>query len=201
MRFLTTALALLVVVATASAQKEFTDDAARVVKALTLRTGQTVADIGAGGGQLTILLAREVGPSGRVYATEVNAERLRGIDTAAREAGVTNVTTIEGHASRTNLPDTCCDAIVVRFVYHHFKDPAAMNASLLQSLRPGGLLAVIEFLPDGPESSDPAARGDDPHHGVSAATVERELKQAGFELLTTDNAIRKSSFMVVARRP
>jgi hypothetical protein len=54
-----------------------------------------------------------------------------------------------------------------------------MNASLLQSLRPGGLPAVIDLRPDGPESSDPTKRGDDPHHGVSAATVERELKQSG----------------------
>jgi tRNA A58 N-methylase Trm61 len=61
----------------ARAQGEFASDAARLVNALKLGAGQTVADIGAGAGQLSVLLAREVGPSGRVYATELNKNLLR----------------------------------------------------------------------------------------------------------------------------
>jgi predicted methyltransferase len=187
--------------ARATAQDEFAADAARLVKALKLDTGQTVADIGAGGGQLSVLLARAVGPSGRVYATELNRDLLRVIRQAADRAGLTNVSVIEAHATRTNLPDSCCDALVVRFVYHHFKDPGPMNASLRQSLKPGGFLAVIDFAPDGAESADPAGRGSGDRHGVKPATVVRELRQAGFELVSVEEGIRNSSFMVVMRRP
>ena len=197
-----TSLAMTVALATrAPAQDEFASDAARLVKALELGAGKTVADIGAGAGQLTVLLARTVGPSGRVYGTELNAERLRAIRDAADAAGLRNVTVIEGHATRTNLPESCCDALVVRFVYHHFDDPGSMNASLRQSLRPGGLLAVIDFAPDGAESADPGGRNSGDKHGVTSATVLRELRQAGFELVEVEEAIRNSGFMVVVRRP
>jgi predicted methyltransferase len=88
----------------------------------------------------------------------------------------------------------------VRFVYHHFKDPGLMNASLRQSLRPGGLLAIIDFASDGAESADPAGRASGEGHGVTPATVVRELRQAGFELVTVEAATKKSAYMVVVRR-
>ena len=196
------AAAMTVVLATsATAQAEFAEDAARLVKALKLSAGQTVADIGAGGGQLTVALAREVGPSGRVYATELNAKLLPVIRRAADSVGLTNVSVIEGHATRTNLPASCCDALVVRFVYHHFGDPLQMNASMRQALKPGGLLAVIDFAADSAETADPAKRGSGNRHGVAPATVVRELRDAGLELVGVEEGIRRSAFMVVVRRP
>ncbi|MGH8940568.1 MAG: class I SAM-dependent methyltransferase, partial [Actinomycetes bacterium] len=130
--------------APANAQDEFASSAARLVTALKLHDGQTVADIGAGGGQLTVALAREVGPSGRVYATELDSNRLRDIRQATDSAGLKNVSVIEAHATRTNLPERCCDALLLRRVYHHFGNPHLMNTSMRQSLKPGGLLAVID---------------------------------------------------------
>jgi predicted methyltransferase len=185
----------------ARAQDEFTSDAARLVTALGLGAGQSVADIGAGRGQLTVALAREVGPSGRVYATELEESRLQDIREAAKSAGLSNVSVLEAHTSRTNLPEQCCDALVLRLVYHHFTDPPPMNASLMQSLKPGGLLAVIEFPPDGDESADPADRDTGNQHGITSATVVRELTQAGFDLVTVENGLGSRRFMVVARRP
>jgi ubiquinone/menaquinone biosynthesis C-methylase UbiE len=196
------ALAMAVALAArASAQDEFAADAARLVKALELKPGQTVADVGAGAGQLTVALARVVGPSGRVYGTEIEAGRLRAIGRAADSAGLGNVTVIEGHATRTNLPDGCCDAIVVRFVYHHFKDPAQMNESMRRSLKPGGLVAVIDFAPDGPESASPAGRATGDQHGVTPATVVRELRAAGLEEVSVEARNQSNGFLVVMRRP
>ena len=86
---------------TASAQSEFKSDARRLVPAIQLHEGQTVADIGAGGGQLAVELAREVGPSGRVYATELEEDRRRDIREAAKSAGVKNVEVIEARPTRT----------------------------------------------------------------------------------------------------
>jgi ubiquinone/menaquinone biosynthesis C-methylase UbiE len=185
----------------AQAQDDFTADAARLATALKLHGGQTVADIGAGGGQLAVALARKVGPSGRVYATELGADQLGDIRKAADAAGLKNVSVIEAHATRTNLPDLCCDALVMRKVYHHIDDPRAMNASLRESLKPGGLLAVIDFIPDSSESADPSNRDTGEQHGVTSATVVRELGQAGFELVTVDQGTTRDGFMVVVRRP
>lgn len=185
----------------ANAQDEFASDAARLVTALKLDAGQTVADIGAGRGQLTVALAREVGPSGRVYATELDSDRLREIRQATDAARLENVSVIKAHATRTNLPERCCDALVLRRVYHHFSDPHLMNASLRQSLKPGGLLAVIDFEPDSAESPDPGNRDTGDQHGVTSATVVRELKQAGFEEIAVEETTRPGRYMVVVRRP
>lgn len=185
----------------ASAQDEFALDAARLTKALGLTAGQTVADIGAGEGQLTVALARVVGPTGRVYATELGADGLRALRRTVDSAGVRNVTVLEAHATRTNLPDRCCDALVLRFVYHHIRNPRSINGSLYQSLRPGGRLAIIDFLPDGKESADPTRRSDGAQHGVTPATVVCELREAAFELVAAEEGARRAGFMVVMRRP
>lgn len=185
----------------ACGQDDYASDAARLVGALKLEAGTTIADIGAGGGQLAVALARTVGPTGRVYATELEEGRRRGIRDAAESAGMTNVTVLEAHATRTNLPEQCCDALVLRRVYHHIGSPTRMNASLLASLKPGGLLAVIDFEPDSAESTDPNGRASGNQHGVTSETVARELGQAGFEVVTVEPGSRADRYMVVARRP
>ena len=185
----------------ASAQDEFALDAARLTRALGLTVGQTVADIGAGEGQLTVALANVVGPTGRVYATELETGVLRAIRRAAESAGLQNVTVLQAHATRTNLPDNCCDALVLRFVYHHIGNTRSMNGSLYQSLKPGGRLALIDFLPDGKESADPTRRSTGAQHGVTPATVVCELREAGFDLVVAEERSGRTGFMVVMRRP
>jgi ubiquinone/menaquinone biosynthesis C-methylase UbiE len=192
---------LLAFTGTAAAQDDFASDARRLGPAIQLHEGQTVADIGAGHGQLTVELAREVGPSGRVYATELEDDRRRDVREAAKSAGLKNVTVLEAKATSTNLPEQCCDALVMRRVYHHIGDPSLMNASMLASLKPGGFLAVIDFPPDSAESADPNGRDDGEQHGVTSATVARELGEAGFEVVTVEKGEGSDRYMVVARRP
>jgi len=176
-------------------------DAERVIKALEIRAGSVVGEIGAGDGALTIAVAKAVGATGRVFSNEFNKDRLADVVRAAAKAGLGNVTAIEGREAETNLPDRCCDAIFMRNVYHHFGDPGAMNASLFTSLKAGGSLAVLDFgPPPGAESATPSGRSQDGHHGVTPATVERELKAAGFEIVSASEWPLRA-FMVVARRP
>jgi ubiquinone/menaquinone biosynthesis C-methylase UbiE len=147
----------------------------RVREVLGLAAGRVVADVGAGKGQLTFALAIEVGPNGRVFSTEIDAGRVQALREAVGAAGLGNVTVIEAQGSETGLPAGCCDAIVMRRVYHHLTDPPGLNASLFRSLRPGGVLAVIDFPP-------PffLGRGE---FGLPAKAVIAEVTSSGFELL------------------
>jgi ubiquinone/menaquinone biosynthesis C-methylase UbiE len=175
-------------------------DTERFIKALEISAGSVVGEIGAGDGTLTLAMAKAVGDEGRVFTNDLNKERMAGLEKAATNAGLKNVTVVEGREAETNFPDQCCDAIFMRNVYHHFGDPPAMNASLLKSLKPGGRLAIIDFgPPPGAESANPSERGKDGHHGVTTPTVERELKAAGFEIISSQTTGR--SVWVVARRP
>jgi ubiquinone/menaquinone biosynthesis C-methylase UbiE len=174
-------------------------DAAWFAQVLEIGEGAVVGEIGAGSGELTIAMARAVGPSGKVYSNELNKERFAALAGVAAKAGVTNVTPVEGRELETNFPAECCDAIFMRNVYHHFNDPAAMNASLFKSLKPGGRVAVIDFTPPGEEAASPKGRSADNFHGVKAPTVEQELKDAGFEIVSSDGTGR--AVKVVARKP
>ena len=140
----------------------------RLREALSLRAGSVVADVGAGKGELTFALAKEVK---QVFSTEIDPDRLRHL----REAKLANVTVVEAQGGQTGLPPNCCDAIVLRRVYHHLADPKGINDSLLRSLRPGGVLAVIDFPP-------PffLGRGS---FGVPAKAVIGEVTASGFQLI------------------
>jgi cyclopropane fatty-acyl-phospholipid synthase-like methyltransferase len=150
----------------------------RLVELLELKPGMSVADVGAGFGAWTMRLARELGPSGRVYATDVGAAQITALRDITSRERLTNVTVLEGAVSATNLPALCCDAILVRDAYHHFTQPEALIQSLAASLKPGGRLAVIDF-PPRPNSEVPAGvpanrRG----HGVPPEVVEGEVGAA-----------------------
>ena len=174
-------------------------DAERLVRVLEIRSGSIVGEIGAGSGELTVAMAKTVGDAGRVFSNEVNTERVRAIEQAVEKAGLKHVTVVEGHAAQTNFPAQCCDAIFMRNVYHHFGDPPAMNASLRESLKPGGRLAIIDFTPPPGGEAAPGGRAADNHHGITAPTLEAELKAAGFEVLSATTTNRRVT--VVARRP
>ena len=147
----------------------------RLRQVLALETGRVVADVGAGKGELTFALAREVGPKGHVFSTEIDPARLQRLREAVVAAKLDNVTVVEARASETGLPPNCCGAIVLRRVYHHVTEPPGINASLLRSLRPGGVLAIVDFPPPFFLS-----RG---LYGVPAQAVIREVTGSGFELI------------------
>ena len=148
----------------------------RLRDALALKAGMVVADVGAGKGQLTLALAAAVGSTGHVFSSDIDPDRVRALRQAVAEAGLRNVTVVEAKTSESGLPAGCCDAIVLRRVYHHVSDPAATNASLLRALRAGGLLAVIDI-------PAPFFFLERSTLGIAPHLVVDEVKASGFEML------------------
>jgi ubiquinone/menaquinone biosynthesis C-methylase UbiE len=176
-------------------------DSQRLFAALGLKPGDTVAEIGAGKGALALAAAHVVGPTGRVYASELGEAKVAELEKIAAGASLPQLSVVTGSAASTNLPDACCDAIFLQDVYHHFSEPAAMNASILRALKPGGRLAIVDFTPP-PDSPDvePDMRSKDGSHGVRPKVLERELVQAGFTHIAVDAAGNRW-FLLVARKP
>lgn len=146
-----------------------------LVKLFGLEPGMTVADVGAGFGAWTVRFAKVVGPTGRVYSTDIGAPQLDALRDYVKKEGLANVTVIEGAVDSTNLPAGCCDAILVRDAYHHFTQPEAMIKSLASGLKPGGRLAIIDFPPRAKSeipAGVPANRGG---HGVPPEIVQKEV--------------------------
>ena len=164
-------------------------DAPKLVEVLGVTPGMTIADIGSGGGAMTVVLGHWIGP-GRVYATDITEHALRQTREYAKKEGLTNVTVIEGAAAATNLPDECCDAVFLRHVYHHITEIAAFNKSLRASLKPGGRLAIIDFEARKPNPAEvpkgvPANRLG---HGIPTSVVIDEMTAAGFTHVRTIDA-------------
>jgi len=175
--------------------------AGRLAALLKLAPGMTVAEVGAGEGEMTVELARILGERGHVFSTEMDDYKLDRIRYAVEEAGVTNVTVVEGRALDSGLPEGCCDAILMRRVYHHFTEPEAMNASIFKALRPGGSLAIVDFPPSSTWRRPRGVSRDRGGHGMPPELLIEELKEAGFTVLERIDDWNGREFCVVARRP
>jgi tRNA A58 N-methylase Trm61 len=158
-------------------------EAGAIAELLHLAPGMHVADVGAGEGEYTEDLAVRVGPTGKVYSTEVDEEDLEDIRERLDEAGQGHVEFILGDAEDAGLPDGCCDGILLRQVYHHFTEPEAMRASLARALRDGGVLVVIEIIP---QKSWPLLEGV-PHrggHGIVMQDLMEEMTGDGWQVIS-----------------
>ena len=162
-------------------------EAPKLVDALGLKPGMTVADVGSGGGAMTVVLGKWIG-SGRVFATDVTQNALRSTREYVKKEGLTNVTVLEGAQAATNLPDACCDAVFLRNVFHHVTDPVPFNKSLSASLKPGGRLAIIDFPPDKGSKLFPGVPANRGGHGIPVSVVVDEMQAAGLtHVRTIDN--------------
>ncbi len=154
------------------------DEASLLVELLGVRPGLTLAEIGAGNGWLTVRIAEQLVPEGRMFSTELRASRLERIRGAVTTAGLENVTIIEAAERETKLPSGCCEAVFMRTVYHHFSDPRSIAKSIHEALKPGGLLAVIDYEP-GQLWTFLHHRG----HTVHPQQVIDEVTAVGFEMV------------------
>ena len=126
--------------------KQAEHDVPRLIEVLGLKPGMVVADVGAGFGAMMTVLAKQLGSSSRVYATDVAPPQLTALrEAVTRERLEDGDPLLEGSDRLTNLPAGCCDAIYMRDVYHHVVYSADFNRSLWAALKTGGRLAVIDF--------------------------------------------------------
>jgi protein-L-isoaspartate O-methyltransferase len=156
-----------------------------LVQILHIKPGSSVADVGAGSGELSMAIAKRVQPGGKVYSTEINPMLLDKIRGSAEKLNAHNVIPVVAKEQDTGLPRSCCDAIFLREVYHHLTHPIAIDQSLYQAMRPDGRLAIIDFepIPGQPAPKGvPANRGG---HGVPKHIVYEEVTHTGFVFVRT----------------
>jgi SAM-dependent methyltransferase len=171
----------------------WTGEPERLARALDLRHGSVVADLGAGSGALAAAMAAQVGEQGRVYATELSAERRAAIERRVRRGGISNLQVVTAGETETGLPDRCCDGVYLRAVLHHVGNREAFADSLARTVRPGGRLAIIDFAP-----GTLWFHGAD--HGVPAETVIEAMRPAGFRLRERDDNWGGGMFLLVFQR-
>lgn len=142
------------------------------------KAGMHVADVGAGTGLFTEIMARAVGPEGKVYAVDIVPRFIDHLQQRAREKGLTNVTPVLCKEDSVELPEACVDLVFLCDTYHHFEYPKATLASIRRALRPGGQLVVVDFERIPGQSSAWTLE----HVRAGKDVVVREIGEAGFVL-------------------
>jgi predicted methyltransferase len=174
-----------------SSGREVFDRRFQVVAALDVRPGMRVADVGAGTGLYTMLFARAVGASGKVYAVDISPTFVASIKDRAAEYHVDNVVGIVNDEHSTELPPGSVDLVFLADTYHHFAYPRSMLTSIHTALVPGGVLAIVDFRRQ-PGLSNPWVLG---HVRAGREQVIEEVQHAGFEYLDEPVKLRANYFL------
>jgi ubiquinone/menaquinone biosynthesis C-methylase UbiE len=155
-------------------EREQEEQPDRALDAIGIREGMTVADIGAGVGYFTFRLAKRVGPSGKVYANDIQKGMLARLGRHMKQQGVTNIELVLGSESDPKLPPGAVDLALLVDVYHEFSQPEAMLRAIARALKPDGRLVLLEY-----RKEDPAVPIRE-EHKMSVEEVKRELGAEGF---------------------
>lgn len=147
-----------------------------LVRSLKLKPGMVVADIGAGSGVISMLVARQIEPEGKVLAVDIQQEMLDRLKKKCADAGVKNVVPVKGTIKSPNLKPGSVDLIIMVDVYHEFSFPYEMTLELAKSLKPGGRMAWVEYRLEDPTVPIKLV------HKMSEKQVKREASQPEFGL-------------------
>jgi precorrin-6B methylase 2 len=161
--------------------------------ALAIRAGMIVADVGAGTGYMSLRLAKRVGPSGKVYANDLQPEMLRRLRENAAKAGLANIETVQGEEADPKLPAGRMDLVLLVDVYHEFSKPRQMIDKIREALKPDGRLVLLEY------------RKEDPNvpireeHKMTVAEVKAELEPQGFVMSQVIETLPRQHILILTK--
>ncbi|MBL8139094.1 MAG: methyltransferase domain-containing protein [Acidobacteria bacterium] len=163
------------------------------IRALQLKKGQVVADIGAGSGYYTMRMADVVGPEGKVYATDIQTGMIDIVRRRVAAARLTNVETVLSAPDDPKLPADSLDLAIMVDVYHELSAPQEFIRRLRPALKRTGRLVLLEFRKEDPRV--PIR----PEHKMSIAEVKAELEPEGFKLSTVLTDLPWQHILVLTR--
>lgn len=150
-----------------------------IVDALGLKAGTDIADVGAGTGFFSLMMADRVSPGGTVYAVDIAANFIEHIRELSKKEGVTNIEPLQCTARSVELPEASVDLVYVCDTYHHFEFPVDTLASIHRALRSGGELIIVDFERIKGVSEEWVLN----HVRCGKGTVSDEIRDAGFDLV------------------
>jgi ubiquinone/menaquinone biosynthesis C-methylase UbiE len=172
-------------------EEEEPDRALRILK---IQKGAVVADVGAGSGYMTVRMAKIVGPTGKVYANDIQPGMLELIRQNVAKAKLTNVVPVQGAIDDPHLPANTLDLILMADVYHEFSQPQKMLQKMREALKPTGRLVLLEYRAEDPDV--PIL----PAHKMTRAQVKLEVEHEGFTLASVNEDLPRQHLFVFTKQ-
>ena len=177
-----------------------TDDTDALLDALAIEAGDWAADVGSGDGDYTLPMAERVGPSGRVFAVDVDPDKLDELNERLVDDGIEHVTSVYSVEDNPMLPVDSFDAVLVRNAYHHFTAHESMLRHIKAALKSDGRLVIEESINEELIGASREAQVD--NHDLGIEYVREELEAAGFTIQREENPLMETSWgiywMIVA---
>jgi len=164
-----------------------------VLASLALKPGESIADIGAGSGYFALRLAAAVGPSGSVYAVDVDRVMLAYIEARAKDKHLSNLKMVLADPDDPKLPPASLDLIFICDTLHHISEREKYYPLLARALKPGGRLVNIDF-----QKSREVTLGPPFAMRIAREDMIREAEAGGFHLIKDYNFLPYQYFLVFA---
>jgi len=162
------------------------------VENLNLKPDDVVADIGAGSGYFSSRIAQQV-PEGKVYAVDIQPEMLAAIATLQEKRQIDNIETVLGAEDNPKLPNESIDLAFMVDAYHEFAYPREMMAGIVEALKPGGRVVLLEYRKENPMIMIK------PLHKMTQKQVKKELKAVGLKWQSTKQFLPEQHFLVFSK--
>ena len=175
------------------AERDDEENVTESYRQLLLSPGMVVCDMGCGNGYWSLPMAQDVGPDGKVLAVDIQPEMLDKLRARAAKKNIDNVEPILGDVDDPNLPKGKVDLLLMVDVYHEFSHPESMLWGIRRSLKPKGVVALLEYREEDPEVPIK------PLHKMSKIQIMKEYKANGFKLVREFNELPWQHLMFFAR--
>ena len=158
----------------------------KIMDAIGVKQGMIIGEVGAGTGRMTMWLASRIGDTGKIYANDINKRSLERLRQRCEREGFKNVEIIIGEVKDPKLPANALDIAFMINVYHHLDEPVPLIRNILPSLKPNGVLAIVEC------DSDKITWGEE--HGCRRKKeMTEELNKAGFEVIRIETFLNEDN--------
>jgi predicted methyltransferase len=170
-------------------ERDAADEPAQLVRLLGIKSGITIADIGAGSGYYVARLSPIVGAGGRIIAEDIKPEYLRSLRKRVRDLGLQNVTVSLGEPHDPRLPADSVDVAILVHMYHEITQPYALLYNLVPALKPGARVGIVDaFAPTS-------------EHGTPPSVLRCELAAVGYREISLDRLDGSNAYLAIFAPP
>jgi SAM-dependent methyltransferase len=174
-------------------EREAEEAPSLLIRAMKLRKGMSVADIGAGTGYFSFRIAPQVAP-GKVYAVDIQPEMLTIIKERTAQRRLNNIVPVLGKIDDPKLPQSSCDLIFLVDVYHEFDHPYEMTEGMVRALKPGGRLMLVEYRLEDPRVPIKLV------HKMSEAQVRKEMAQFPLRFVGNNRVLPRQHILIFEKK-